>query len=184
MQVEIPFAGPSDGSSFQGCDGPWSKYRSCKPTPQYVHTVLVRRMRDSRMADSISDTRRIETVSSLRLDTLNDVDHGIQRSSLEMPVSESGVPEHGLLHQGVAGTYGHAVTAGDATGFADGRASIPKHAGVRVVPIRWKASRSLPRSDRLPRSGRTGRIGRDRNDRRDLCCRLRTVWSGTGSAGA
>src|SRR5258708_35256392 len=31
-----------------------------QPTSQYVNTVLVRRMRDSRMADSISDTRKME----------------------------------------------------------------------------------------------------------------------------
>src|ERR1700694_4097939 len=59
MQVEIPFAGPSDGSTFRM----WRslvQILKLQPTPQYVHTVLVRRMRDSRMADSISDTRRME----------------------------------------------------------------------------------------------------------------------------
>src|ERR1700693_2920916 len=59
MQVEIPFAGPSDGSTLRI----WrSLVQTLKlqPTPQYVHTVLVRRMRDSRMADSTSDMRRME----------------------------------------------------------------------------------------------------------------------------
>src|ERR1700719_2652539 len=60
MQVEIPFAGPSDGSTFRM----WRslvQILKLQPTPQYVHTVLVRRMRDSRMADSTSDTRKMET---------------------------------------------------------------------------------------------------------------------------
>src|SRR3984893_15552075 len=55
-QVEIPFVGPSAGSTF----GMWRSLvqtSKLQPTPQSVHTVLVRRMRDSRMADSISDTR-------------------------------------------------------------------------------------------------------------------------------
>src|SRR5882762_7902077 len=58
MQVEIPFAGPSAGSTFRM----WRSLlqtSKLQPTPQYVHTVLVRRMRDSRIADSISDTRRM-----------------------------------------------------------------------------------------------------------------------------
>src|SRR6266849_8427555 len=58
MHVEIPFAGPSDGSTFRM----WRslvQILKLQPTPQYVHTVLVRRMRDSRIADSISDTRRM-----------------------------------------------------------------------------------------------------------------------------
>src|ERR1700675_1232703 len=59
MQVEIPFAGPSDGSTLRM----WrSLVQTLKlqPTPQYVHTVLVRRISDSRIADSISDTRKME----------------------------------------------------------------------------------------------------------------------------
>src|ERR1700688_895980 len=58
MQVEIPFAGPSDGSTLRI----WRSFvqiLKLQPTPQYVHTVLVRRMRVSRMADSTSDTRRM-----------------------------------------------------------------------------------------------------------------------------
>src|SRR5258708_30111516 len=59
MQAEIPFAGPSDGTTFRM----WRslvQILKLQPTPQYVPTVLVRRMRDSRMADSISDTRMME----------------------------------------------------------------------------------------------------------------------------
>src|SRR6202040_1285943 len=59
MQVETPFAGPSAGSTFRM----WRSFvqtSKLQPTPQYVHTVLVRRMRDSRIADSISDTRKME----------------------------------------------------------------------------------------------------------------------------
>src|SRR5258708_13417929 len=59
MHVEIPFAGPSDGSTFRM----WRslvQILTLQPAPQYVHTVLVRRMRDSRMADSASDTRKME----------------------------------------------------------------------------------------------------------------------------
>src|SRR6266852_4842408 len=59
MHVEIPFAGPSDGSTFRM----WRslvQILKLQPTPQYVHTVLVREIRDSRMADSISDTRKME----------------------------------------------------------------------------------------------------------------------------
>src|SRR3984885_1081275 len=59
MQVEIPFVGPCDGSTFRM----WRSFvqtSKLQPTPQYVHTVLVRRMRDSRMADSTSDTRKME----------------------------------------------------------------------------------------------------------------------------
>src|SRR5882757_1433174 len=59
MQVEIPFVGPSDGSTFRMCRS-LVQILKLQPTPQYVHTVFVRRMRDSRMADSISDTRKME----------------------------------------------------------------------------------------------------------------------------
>src|SRR6516162_7046796 len=57
-QVEMPLVGPSRGSTLR-------IYRSrvqtskLQPTPQYVQTVLVLRVRDSRMADSASDTLRI-----------------------------------------------------------------------------------------------------------------------------
>src|ERR1700733_12676986 len=59
MQVEIPFVGPSCGSTFRM----WRSFvqiLKLQPTPQYVHTVLVRGMRDLRMAASTSDRRMME----------------------------------------------------------------------------------------------------------------------------
>src|SRR5882762_6662913 len=58
MQVEMPLVGPSSGSIFRICRS-LVQTSKLQPTPQYVHTVLVRRMRDSRIAASISDTRRM-----------------------------------------------------------------------------------------------------------------------------
>src|ERR1700719_1910445 len=59
MHVEIPFAGPSDGSTFKM----WRslvQISKLQPTPQYVHTVLVRRTLDSRICDSTSDRRSMD----------------------------------------------------------------------------------------------------------------------------
>src|ERR1035438_1851933 len=54
MQVETPLAAPSAGSTFRI----WRslvQISKLQPTPQYVQTVLVFSMRDSRMCDSISE---------------------------------------------------------------------------------------------------------------------------------
>src|SRR5260370_30684754 len=58
MQVEMPFVGPSRGSTFRM----WRSFvqtSKLHPTPQYVQTVFVRRMRNSRMCDSASERFRI-----------------------------------------------------------------------------------------------------------------------------
>src|SRR6266576_680972 len=55
MQVEMPLVGPSLGSTFRI----WRSLvqtSKLQPTPQYVQTVLVRRIRDSRITDSASET--------------------------------------------------------------------------------------------------------------------------------
>src|ERR1700691_5574290 len=55
MQVETPLAAPSRGSTFRI----WRSFvqtSKLQPTPQYVQTVLVFLVRDSRMCDSISET--------------------------------------------------------------------------------------------------------------------------------
>src|ERR1700685_1668510 len=59
MQVEIPFVGPSCGSTFRM----WRSFvqiLKMHPTTQYGHNGLVRRIRFSRMSDSTSDTRMME----------------------------------------------------------------------------------------------------------------------------
>src|SRR5713226_3146923 len=56
--VEMPFVGPSKGATFRM----WRSFvqmLKLHPTPQYVQTVFVRRMRDSRMCDSASESFRI-----------------------------------------------------------------------------------------------------------------------------
>ena len=58
MQVEIPLVGPCSGAIFRICRS-FVQTSKLQPTPQYVQTVFVRRMRDSRMADSASDNFKI-----------------------------------------------------------------------------------------------------------------------------
>src|ERR1700675_2728154 len=77
------------------------------------------------------------TVSSLRFDALDHVDHGVQRS-LGNAREKSGVPEHGLFHERIARTDRDAVAAGDATGLADGRTAVPKNTRMRIVPVDGK----------------------------------------------
>src|SRR5579862_3195146 len=90
MQVEIPFAGPSDGSTFRILRS-LVQILKLQPTPQYVHTVLVRRMRDSRIADSISDTRKMEPypVSGSTPLTTSIMEFSVR---LEMPVRNPACP--------------------------------------------------------------------------------------------
>src|SRR5262249_60729503 len=44
------------------------------------------------------------------------------------------MPDHGRLHERVAGAAGHAVPAGDAARLADRRAAVPEHAWMRILP--------------------------------------------------
>ncbi len=45
------------------------------------------------------------------------------------------MPQHGFLHQSIAGTYRDAVTAGNAAGFSDRRAAVPEHPRIGVFPV-------------------------------------------------
>ena len=45
------------------------------------------------------------------------------------------MPEHGFFHERIARADRDAVAAGDAARFADGRAAIPQHAGMRIFPV-------------------------------------------------
>src|SRR5258708_37047236 len=56
--VEMPLAGPCSGATFRICRS-FVQTSKLHPTPQYVQTVLVRRMREVRIADSASETLRI-----------------------------------------------------------------------------------------------------------------------------
>src|SRR5579862_4885818 len=105
MQVEIPFAGPSDGSTFR-MRRSFVQILKLQPTPQYVHTVLVRRMRDSRMADSISDTRMMEPypVSGSTPLTMSIMAFKV---FLEMPVRNPACP---IMDFSMSALHGHTVT--------------------------------------------------------------------------
>jgi hypothetical protein len=104
------------------------------PTPQYVHTVLVRRMRVSRMAGFDLGDFHDRSVAGLRLNALDHVDHAVERR-FRQAGDEAGVTEHGFFHQRIAGTDRHAVAARNAARFADGRAAVPQHARVRILPV-------------------------------------------------
>ena len=58
MQVEMPFVGPCPGTTFRMCRS-FVQTSKLHPTPQYVQTVFVLRVRDSRIADSASESSRI-----------------------------------------------------------------------------------------------------------------------------
>src|ERR1700686_179190 len=105
MQVEIPFAGPSDGSTFRM----WRslvQILKLQPTPQYVHTVLVRRMRVSRIADSTSETRMMEPypVSGSTPLTTSIIEFSAR---LEMPVRNPACPS---MDFSMSALHGQTVT--------------------------------------------------------------------------
>ncbi len=75
-----------------------------------------------------------EAVSTFGFDALDYVNHPVHGRSGN-PRQKSRVSEHGLFHEGIARANGHAVAAGHATGFADGRTAVPQHARVRILPI-------------------------------------------------
>src|ERR1700691_2122794 len=105
MQVEIPFVGPSCGSTFRM----WRSFvqiLKLHPTPQYVHTVLVRRMRFSRMADSTPDTRMMEPYPVSRSTPLTT---SIMEFSdrLEMPVRKPACPS---IDFSMSALHGQTVT--------------------------------------------------------------------------
>src|SRR5271156_1129764 len=76
------------------------------PTPQYVHTVLVRRMRFSRMADSTSDTRMMEPypVSGSTPLTTSIMEFSAR---LEMPVRKPACPS---IDFSMSALHGQTVT--------------------------------------------------------------------------
>src|SRR5438105_455190 len=42
--------------------------------------------------------------------------------------------EHRLLHKSIAGTDGHTMTAGNATGFTDGLPTVPQNPRMGILP--------------------------------------------------
>ena len=132
MQVETPLAGPSNGSTLRM----WRSLvhiSKLQPTPQYVQTVLVRRIRVFAHGGFGFGNLQHRTDSRFRLHALHDIDHAVE-GWLVRPVRKPACAEHGFLHQRVAGANGDAMAAGDAARFADRRAAIPEHARVRVFP--------------------------------------------------
>src|SRR5579872_2189117 len=105
MQVEIPFVGPSEGSTLRMCRS-LVQILKLHPTPQYVHTVLVRRMRDSRMADSISDTRKMgpNPVSGSTFLTASIMEFN---AFLDIPVRNPARPS---MDFSISALHGHTVT--------------------------------------------------------------------------
>ncbi len=68
------------------------------------------------------------------LDAFDDVDHVIEGFAWE--ISEiAGLAEHGFFHEGVAGTDGDAVAAGDAAGAVDFFAAVPEDTRVVALPV-------------------------------------------------
>src|SRR5579862_7724102 len=65
-------------------------------------------------------------ITRLGFETLHYIDHAVEHR-LAQAGHESRMPEHGFLHQGVAGTNSDAVSAGNATRFADRSAAIPQN---------------------------------------------------------
>src|SRR5579863_8443689 len=72
-------------------------------------------------------------ITRLGFETFDHIDHAVKHGLAEAG-HESGMPEHGFLHQGVARTNCDAVSAGNATRLADRRAAIPQDTRMRVFP--------------------------------------------------
>jgi len=97
------------------------------PRPQYVQTVFVRRMRNSRMWDSAFRELQNRSIAVSGSTPLNHIDHAAQRclwSAVRIRM-----PEHGFFHERVTRAHRDAVAAGRHNSIRRLLAAIPEHAG-------------------------------------------------------
>src|SRR5207253_1253016 len=74
------------------------------------------------------------SVASFRFHTFDYIDHARERG-FPQRCEKSGMAQHGLFHQRIAGTNRYTMPAGDATGFADRGTAIPEHARIWIFPV-------------------------------------------------
>ena len=67
----------------------------------------------------------MRAIAHLRLDALDDVDHAVERGLGERG-HVAGLSKHRPFHQRIAGANGDAVSARNATRFANRRAAVPQ----------------------------------------------------------
>ena len=90
---------------------------------------------------------------------------------------EAGLAQHGFLHERVARADRDAMAAGNAARFADGRAAIPQHARMRILPADGERLIHLQVLARLDAAAAQNALVRIVAVKRIACCRPRTAWA-------